>query len=114
VCDPEGAELMACRQAVILAKEMGSSKLVLETDCLGAVTKLRGIDLDRSGHGPLVEEIKALLEEFEDFSVIHVRRLCNEVAHRLAKEGCRNKLGATWHGTLLGFVMNLVNSDVDV
>jgi hypothetical protein len=48
---------------------------------------------------PLVEEIKALLEEFEDFSAIHVRRSCNEVAHRLAKEGYGNKLSATWHGT---------------
>jgi hypothetical protein len=64
--------------------------LALETDCLGAVAKLTSKELDRSIHGPLVEDIKKMLREFEASSINHVRRSGNVGAHRLAKEGCAN------------------------
>jgi hypothetical protein len=113
VDDPEGAELLAARRAVLLAKEAGTSKLALETDCAGAVSKLNNREVDRSAHGPLVEDIKLLLGEFEESLVTHVRRSCNGVAHRLAKEGCGNKLSEIWMGSPPEFVLNLVTSDVD-
>jgi ribonuclease HI len=69
VSDPEGAELLACRRAVLLAKEVGVRQLALETNCAGAVTKLKTVGLERSVHGPLVEEIKQLLKGFDVFSV---------------------------------------------
>ncbi|KAK1616861.1 hypothetical protein QYE76_022378 [Lolium multiflorum] len=72
VDDPERAELLAARRAVLLAKEVGTSKLVLEMDCAGAVSKLNNREVDRSAQGPVVEDIKLLLGEFEDSSVIHV------------------------------------------
>jgi hypothetical protein len=90
------------------------SRLILETDCAGDVSKLNHTELDRSAHGPLVEDIKLLLGEFEESSVTHVRRSCNGVAHRLAKEGCGNNLNSIWLGSPPEFVMNLVASDVDV
>jgi hypothetical protein len=114
VDDPERVELLAARRAVLLAKEVGTSKLVLETDCAGAVSKLNNREVDRSAHGPLVEDIKLLLGEFEESLVTHVRRSCNGVAHRLAKEGCGNKLSDIWMGSPPVFVSNLVASDVDV
>jgi hypothetical protein len=40
------------------------SRLILETDCAGDVSKLNHTELDRSAHGPLVEDIKLLLGEF--------------------------------------------------
>jgi hypothetical protein len=72
VTEPERAELLACRQAVRVVKEDAVRKLVLETDCVGAVNKLRAQDLYRSVHGPLVEEIKTLLREFEDVVICQV------------------------------------------
>jgi hypothetical protein len=39
--DPERSELMACKQALAMARTKGLSKIVLETDCLGAVAKIR-------------------------------------------------------------------------
>jgi ribonuclease HI len=56
--DPEGAELLACKMALELAKEAGVSKIMVETDCKGMVTKLNSGDVDRSVHGPVVEDIK--------------------------------------------------------
>jgi ribonuclease HI len=114
VDDPERAELLACRKGVRLAKELGVSRINLEMDCAGAVSKLNHQELDRSAHGPLVEDIKLLLGEFEEVVVTHARRSCNGVAHRLAKEGCGNNLNEVWLGAPPEFVMNLVVSDVDV
>jgi hypothetical protein len=55
-----------------MAKEYDIRKLVLETDCVGAVNKLKAQELDRSVHGLLVEEIKTLLREFEDAVICQV------------------------------------------
>jgi hypothetical protein len=41
VVDLERGELLACRRAVELVSAAGVSKLVLETDCAGAVAKLK-------------------------------------------------------------------------
>jgi hypothetical protein len=111
VSDPERAELLACRRAALLAKETGVSKLMLETDCAGAVAKLKALEMDRSVHGPLVEEIKSLLCDFDEFLIRQVRRSSNAVAHVLAKEGCLNKCNAVWVDVLPDFVSDLVAQD---
>jgi ribonuclease HI len=114
VADPERGELLACRRAVEIARDAGVLKLVLETDCAGAVTKLKNPEMDRSIHGPLVEEIKEMLQQFEASSIVHVRRHSNGVAHGLAKRGCRNKVSENWMGCPPGFVMNLLSVDMVV
>jgi ribonuclease HI len=96
VPDPERVELLACKQALQLAVDKGIDRVVLESDCLGAVVKLNNKEIDRSSHGPLVEEIKLLLSGFTDHYVRHVRRTCNGVAHSLAKVGCVNKVCEVW------------------
>jgi ribonuclease HI len=111
VVDPERAELRACRRAVQLAKEVGVSTLALESDCAGAVAKLKAQEVDRSVHGPLVKEIKALLGDFEVFSISHVRRSSNTVAHVLAREGCLNKCNSVWLDAEPDFVTDLLAQD---
>jgi hypothetical protein len=86
----------------------------METDCAGAVAKLKAQEMDRSVHGPLVEEIKALLGDFEDFSISHVRRSSNVVAHVLAREGCLNKCNSAWFGAEPDFVSDLLAQDAGV
>jgi hypothetical protein len=85
-----------------------------ETDCAGAVTKLKNPEMNRSIHGPLVEEIKEMLQQFEASSIVHVHRHSNGVAHGLAKRGCRNKVSENWMGCPPGFVMNLLSVDMVV
>lgn len=41
ITEPEQAELLACRCAVTLAIGMGVLKLMLESDCVGVVSKLK-------------------------------------------------------------------------
>jgi ribonuclease HI len=111
VADPEKGELLACRRAMELARDAGVSKLVLETDCAGAVVKLKNAEMDRSIHGPLVEEIKKMVRHFDASSIEHVQRHNNEVAHRLAKRGCSNKMSENWMGCTPGYVLNLLSVD---
>jgi hypothetical protein len=59
-------------------------------------TKLSKEDQDRSAYGPLVSEIKNLLQSFVESSVCAVRRSANEAAHLMTKEGCDNKLCRLW------------------
>jgi ribonuclease HI len=110
--NPKRAELMACHRAVQVAQNMGVTKIVLETDCLSATRMLRSKDLDRSGHGPLVEDIKELLKSFEGVAISHVRRTGNVVAHRFAKVGCLNKLCNIWVEVLPDFVLNQIALDM--
>jgi ribonuclease HI len=72
VTDPEREELLACQRAVKLALEAGVRRLLLETDSASAVTKIGGRYKDRSVHGPLVEDIKDLLQGFVSASFLFV------------------------------------------
>jgi hypothetical protein len=90
VSDPERAELLACKLALELARDRRIEKICLESVCLAAITKLRSNDMDRSVHGPLVEEIKDLLKSFVEVSVCHVCRSSSGAAHCLAQVGCIN------------------------
>lgn len=111
VPDPERAELLACKQALKLASEKDVRKLCLESDCFGAVAKIKSRDTDRSLHGPLVEEVKALLSGFEEYSVNHVRRTGNGAAHLLAKFGRENKVCRVWDSTPPEFIVNTLVSE---
>jgi hypothetical protein len=47
-------------------------------------------------HGALIENIKFLLKGFTDFSIKHVCRSHNRIAHFVADEGCENKCNKSW------------------
>jgi ribonuclease HI len=111
VSDPERAELLACKRALILARRKGLRRIYLETDCLSAVAKIKGSELDRSFHGPLVEEIKELLKMFAGHKIRHARRDVNGVAHKLASVGCGNKLCNTWLVSPPEFIVSLLASE---
>jgi hypothetical protein len=96
---------------VELARSVGVTKVCLESDCLGAVSKLQNKDRDRSIHGPLIEEVKELLRGFSDHLVKHVRRSCNGVAYILAREGCLNKVCNSWLVVPPGPIVDLLASE---
>jgi hypothetical protein len=93
VIDPEGAEVLACKHAVELAKEVGCRKFELELDCTNVVKKLKEDVRDRSVHGPLIEELKLAIR---DFHQVKISVVCRTDTDNLAKVGCGNKLCETW------------------
>lgn len=108
VADPERAELLACHQAMTLAKEVGVTKLILESDCLWS-----GEEVGKLGLGSFVPWNSCRkhqhLREFDDFSVKHMRRSANGVPHCFAKGGCKNKICNTWLGVPPVWVVNLLD-----
>jgi hypothetical protein len=96
-----------------MALEMGAEKIILETDCQNVVSKLRNEELDRSIHGPLVEDIKPLLRNLLGSDAKFVKLEANGVAHRFAKDGYEKKIGRLWVCVPSVYVMNL-DVSVDV
>jgi hypothetical protein len=83
--EPEMAEAMALRRAVLLAHDEQVSDVIFASDCLSLVRRINSSVSDRSSIGAVVAEIKSMSEGFSSVSFKHVRRLLNVPAHVLAK-----------------------------
>jgi len=112
--DAEHAELQACRMGLHLAKDLQLANVILETDNIGVAAKLSRDDMDRSVHGPLVEEIKSLLRSFGVVSICAVRRSANVAAHLLAKDSCDKKTCNVWGSVAPVCVRNQLVLDSDM
>jgi hypothetical protein len=55
------------------------------SDCLSLIQRVNSSMLDRSNIGVVVQDIKLLAHNFDEVSLSHVRRHCNESAHILAR-----------------------------
>lgn len=96
ITDPELSELLACRRALQLAKEVDVHKVILESDSQEVVRKVSAQIRDLSANSMVVHDVKELLESFQEFRVSWVRRSANKVALSFAKVGCSNKICKTW------------------
>ena len=80
----DAVEAMAARHAVFIALEAGFSNIILETDCLKLATHLSKKQRELSSFGNIVNDILLLVSSCNAFSVSHVGREGNWVAHHLA------------------------------
>ena len=85
VVTPDLAESIAARKALSFALEEGMESVILATDCLSIVRRINSKAFDRSGCGPVIEDIKHLLAKFPSSSICHVRHEQNVAAHLLAR-----------------------------
>ena len=69
---------------------------VIETDSQVAVNMIMQPETDRSPTAAILGEIKSLLKQGREYSVVHVNRSCNNVAHRLAQIGHHHVRTAVW------------------
>ncbi|KAL4355028.1 hypothetical protein GQ457_06G021420 [Hibiscus cannabinus] len=91
VVDAFAAEAYACKQAVLLAKDLGFLRAIIEGDSLKLIKKLISDRADRSIIYLIVHKIKILAWSFTSISFCFVRREANNAAHVLARE-CRGYL----------------------
>jgi ribonuclease HI len=82
---PEIAEATAVRAALSFAHEEHLDNLIVATDCLTVVKRVESKLKDRSSCGPIIEDIKNLMESFSSCSITHVSRCQNVAAHCLAR-----------------------------
>jgi hypothetical protein len=61
-------EAIACRDALVLAKQHGVQRVILETDCLDLVNLWRKKESQRSVIDPILKQIEDLSLAFHEFS----------------------------------------------
>ena len=70
--------------------------MIVASDSLNVVQKIKSANKDRSETGVLVEDIKHAARAIA-FSFIHVSRNCNEVAHVLARSAVQLSESVWFH-----------------
>ena len=90
-------EALACRDGLILAKNYGATRVVLETDCYDLVRLWSLKDEQRSSVTPILRELQELCNSLVSFSLCYDSRECNLVAHVLAKQVSSVCVMGVWH-----------------
>ncbi|KAK8707652.1 hypothetical protein V6N13_058707 [Hibiscus sabdariffa] len=86
VTNPEVAEVYACIDALVLARDAGFRSVIIEGDALTIINKANCREDDHSVLRSLVMQIHGMRAFFIALSFSHAVRTCNEVAHLLARE----------------------------
>jgi ribonuclease HI len=82
---PELAEALALRRALALASEEGFEQVMVASDCLSVVQRIKSTTQDHSYPGVIIQDMKKMASSFVSCSFFHISRKLNESAHVLAK-----------------------------
>jgi ribonuclease HI len=87
----ETLEVLACREAIALARDQDVRRTKVATDCKNAVRSLEEETMGIYAH--IVCEINEAWREFTEVSFCHEGRRSNKDAHSLARSVVYNDLG---------------------
>ena len=79
-------EALACRRALLFAKEIGLRQVVFEGDFAMVIQAVTHGNAELAEYGHIVEDIRILAADFDFIQFSHVKRNCNVVADALAKK----------------------------
>jgi len=80
--DLEVMEVVACREGLALASNLGLQSFMIASDCANVVRSLLGEGFGR--YGPIVREINVRRRSFIRAEFVHERQKSNVDAHLLA------------------------------
>ncbi|KAF7813252.1 ribonuclease H [Senna tora] len=90
-----GAELMAIKHGLVLDLQRGFGELVVEVDCLEAISLIKDEDISRHQLGSLIQDIRVISNSFARIRFKHVYREANQCANGLVKLDSQNSLPFT-------------------
>jgi hypothetical protein len=64
VTAPELAEALAIRRALSLVQDEAFNKIILASDCLSVIQRIRASVMDRTGIGVVIQDIKTMATDF--------------------------------------------------
>uniref|UniRef100_A0A2N9IUU4 RNase H type-1 domain-containing protein n=1 Tax=Fagus sylvatica TaxID=28930 RepID=A0A2N9IUU4_FAGSY len=112
--DATDGEALAALRAIEFAAEVCPFSMLFEGDCLQVIRALQSPEYDAARVGHIYSLARSKLSLFRDFSVSHVFREGNTVAHRLAKFA-RNVTGSqVWLEHVPSFLGQCLAFDVPV
>ena len=89
--DPETAKVVACREGLALASDLGLQTLRVASDCVNAVASIHGVGFGR--YGPIILEIKPQTKSFTRVEFVHEGGRSNIDAHCLARSSINFSVG---------------------
>jgi hypothetical protein len=91
---------------VEFCNKMGFSTIVMEGDAHELVTALGKANQCSSAYGSIIHDARTRLSTFQAWTVQHVRREGNNVAHSLARWAVSQQLHQTWIDSYPPFIFN--------
>ena len=85
VTNSKEAEVLACRQAMEFALDVGFSDLIVEGDDSNVIRSIVSAQIDWSHLGNLYDDIRCLAGRLRHVEFRGIRHITNEVAHSLAR-----------------------------
>ena len=110
VTDPLSIELLACRDAIIMAQDMGVQHVVMETDCQ-EIQRLWDAP-QRSTCYHLILEMKEMATGFQGFRLRFSGRQTNMAAHRVARHSLNLSVFMHLYDTILEWLTDCLQSDM--
>lgn len=119
--DPSLAEAMAVREALSWVKNLSLCNVLFESDALLVVKALNESSKDISYFGQVIDDcrsanqvvmLSSILQEGQCFSICHVRRSANQVAHSLAKAAGSLSDLRVWADVVPHFISDVLLSDM--
>jgi ribonuclease HI len=105
--DAVEAEVVACREGIILAARWPEVPMILETDCAVVVGKLRNPVQDRSLIWSTIQEATVGMEDLCRVEVLKISRAQNNTAHQLAHYAIRSSSSQVFFSSFPEFVVSL-------
>jgi ribonuclease HI len=109
--DATTVEAWACWDAMELARRCRAAKLCVETDCMELVRLWQSREMQRSVITPVLKEMQDLSLDFSEFSLVFASRLCNRVAHEIARQASGMPEMVEWHDDPPSSIQGLLDAD---
>lgn len=105
-------EALACRRALLFAKEIGLRQVVFEGDSAMVIQAITHGNSELAEYGHIVEDIRILAADFNFIQFSHVKRNCNVVADALAKKAKDSLSLVVWLEQVLEDIAPLLLFDI--
>lgn len=106
-------ETLAVRQAVEFALELGFNNIVLEGDSEVLVKLMNSSSRSLAPFGHIINDIVFLASCFSCFSIAHVRRQCNKVAHLLSRRAIFSSSLSVWIEDIPPDLLSIIRNDLN-
>jgi len=112
ISDPLVAEALGAKLCVEFGIFLGIKSVVIEGDAVGVVNALNRSVVDEGIITNLITETRLKLGNYDRWSIKHVRRDGNKIAHSLAKLAISHFQNQVWLGSYPSVLTDLVSSEM--
>lgn len=107
-CSMSCGEAMVVKEALSWLKAMGYSQILLEFDCMHMVNAIYSLHPDSSYFSTLVNDIKVLLSDMENISIVFIKKSMDQCVHHLTKAFVSLTNSNDWIDILQAFLENVL------